>query len=268
MKRCRKVLRQFLPPVAVRLLWHLMPKAVEWRGDYPSWAAALSNSDGYDTAAVFDQVLDGARKVRDGLAAYERDSVVFEEPAYVWPVLSGLLLAAARNQGRLDVLDMGGALGSLYFQHRAFLAHLASLRWAVVEQAHVVEAGRREFQDGILHFHADTRSCLEESAPNVVLMSGVVQYVPEPYALLEEMRGLDADVIVFDRTPFLAGGGDRLTVQKVSPRIYPASYPAWFLDRVRFDAILGERYRPVASFADEVGCNVPASFEGGILVKR
>jgi len=263
----RKMLGQILPPLVVGLVRRLLPRAVKWVGDYPTWKDAEFCSSGYDTGVVFECVLAGARKARDGLVAYERDSVTFEEPEYVWPVLSGLLLAAARNSGGLNVLDVGGGLGSLYYQHLPLLRGIGLKRWAVVEQPHVVEAGKREFQDRVLRFHVDIPSCLAESVPNAVLLSGVVQYLPEPYALLAQVCDLGADVIIHSRTAFSLKDKDRLTVQKVSPEIYQASYPAWFLSRKRFYEIFEERYELLASFPGCEGRYVPGFFEGGVLVR-
>lgn len=265
---CRRVLGQLLPPLATSLLRRLLPRAVKWVGDYPTWERAVDFSSGYDDDDVFERVLLGARKARDGLVAFERDSVTFDAPEYVWPVLSGLLLAAARNGGVLNVLDVGGSLGSLYYQHRSLIRGVDVRRWCVVEQPHVVEVGKREFQDRVLCFHADISACLAESAPNAVLLSGVVQYVPEPYALLEQVRGVGADVIVHSRTAFSLTDKDRITVQKVSPEIYPASYPAWFLSRKRFYGIFQDRYELVATFPGSEGRYVPGFFEGGVLVCR
>ena len=80
--------------------------------------------------------------VVDGRAAYERDSVLFEEVEYVWPLLASLMWVGARHLGSLNVLDFGGSLGSTYFQNRIFLATLPSVRWNIVEQPRHVEVGR------------------------------------------------------------------------------------------------------------------------------
>ena len=46
--------------------------------------------------------------IERGEGEFERDSVVFHEAEYVWPVLSALMSAAARAGGKLHVVDFGG----------------------------------------------------------------------------------------------------------------------------------------------------------------
>ena len=45
-------------------------------------------------------------KVKKGEAVYERDSMIFDQIEYSWPVLFGLMWAAAQNSGYLKVLDL------------------------------------------------------------------------------------------------------------------------------------------------------------------
>ena len=179
--KLKALARALLPPIVADLARrHIAPA---WSGDYASWAEALAASSGYDAPAILDRVEAAALKVKRGEAVHERDSVVFDAIEYSWPLLSGLLWAAARD-GRLDVVDFGGALGSTYAQNRHFLQPLPSLRWSVVEQPHFVERGRRSFQDERLRFYESLEACLTENTPNVLVLSSVLQYLERPYDLL------------------------------------------------------------------------------------
>lgn len=92
--------------------------ALSWVGDYPDWESAEQAAGGYDDRAIFEKTRDAARAVRDGKALWERDSVLFREEEWNWPLLASLLGVAARDGGRLHVLDFGGAFGSTCMQHR------------------------------------------------------------------------------------------------------------------------------------------------------
>ena len=50
-------------------------------------------------------VLDASLKVKNGVAAFERDSVLFDEIEYSWPVTAELMHGAARSGGRVHVVD-------------------------------------------------------------------------------------------------------------------------------------------------------------------
>jgi putative methyltransferase (TIGR04325 family) len=251
---------RWLPPVMLALLKRTLG-SVHYGGDYPSWQAATAECEGFDAREILERVTRAALAVKNGEAAYERDSVTFDKKAYVWHVLASLLRAAARNGGELSVLDFGGSLGSSYFQHRAWLEDLRRFQWTIVEQPSFVEVGRKHFADATLGFFEDLPSALAHARPNVLLVSAVLQYLEDPYARLAELTSAGFDTLIFDRVGFTLEGRDRLTVQRVGERIYPASYPCWFFDHARFLAAFADRYRLVNTFEPVDRANIPARYE-------
>lgn len=216
--------------------------------NFASWDEAMKASTGYDSPLIVAKVREAMRKVRYGEAAYERDSVLFEEIRYSWPLLAGLLWIATQTGNRLNIVDFGGSLGSSYYQNRKFLSDLAELRWNVVEQRRFVECGKREFEDGHLKFYEDLDECFREQGSDAILFSSSLQYLEKPYAVLEKVLSLGFRFLLFDRTPLIDRGEDRVTVQKVPPSIYNASYPAWFFSRGKFLSFLSGEFQLVAEF--------------------
>jgi putative methyltransferase (TIGR04325 family) len=206
--------------------------AVRYSGRYTSWEEARRNSRGYDAPEIVEKVRASALKVLRGEAACERDSMVFDCIQNSFPLVVGLLRAALANGSRLSVVDIGGSLGSTYFQSRGLLAGL-DVRWQIVEQPAYVAAGRATFADERLRFFEDLDAALAESRPDAVLMSSVLPYVPDPHELLDAVARAEVPTVIIDRTPVWSNEPDRLTVQSVPPAIYgfPASYPAWILNR-------------------------------------
>ena len=270
----KDMLRLVTPPVFIRLANRLRSNGQTdvygLSGDYRSWDEALSASTGYDNQSILERTRIALLKVKNGEAVYERDSVLFDEIAYAWPVLAGLMWVAARCGGSLDVLDVGGSLGSTYFQNRAFLSLLPAVRWNIVEQAHHVETGKAWFEDDRLHFYSEIADCLADTHPNVVLLSGVLQYLEHPYMVVDQLRTCSSDYIVIDRTPFWAGPTDRLCVESVPPSIYAASYPSWIFSRRRFYAGLNETWEIIAEFdsLDHLRAPVRAVWKGLILERK
>lgn len=227
-------------------------RGLRFTGDYQSWAEALKDSTGYDAPAILAKTRATVLKVKRGEAAYERDSVLFERVEHSFPLLAGLLRAAVHQQGELVVLDFGGALGSAYFQCREFLRPLKRLVWCIVEQAAQVACGKGDFESPELRFYASVDECLAAHRPNVLLLSSVLQYLPEPYQTLKELAQRGIPCIIIDRTAFLdkANDHERLTVQHVPPSIYEASYPAWFLSESKVHSLVqAAGYRLLADFA-------------------
>lgn len=232
----RHLAKELLPPVLRRRLRGIAGGS-RWSGDYADWQSASAAASGYHCGEILERVRGAAAAVRDGAALWERDSVCFHHEEYNWNLVACLMSVAAACAGSLHVLDFGGALGSSYFQHRKLLELVPECTWSVVEQRHFVDCGRSEFAGGGVEFFASMEQCLERRAVNVFLFSSVLQYMEDPYQLLEKVRGLSPAAIIVDRTPF-APHGERITVQRVPRRIYQASYACRFLDRSRVENIL------------------------------
>jgi len=227
-------LRDWLPPIIIRKIRQLLSRKSEeifFDGSYSSWEQAEKHSSGYESEQILLKVLASTRKVKNGEAAYERDSVLFDEIEYAWPVTAVLMWIAAQNGGQLSVLDFGGSLGSTYFQNRKFLNTLPDVKWSVVEQINFVEAGRKYITDERLKFYESVEECLKEAQPKVVLFSSVLQYLPEPMVPLMKLVCSPVEIIVIDRTPFLNQQTKAtIKVQHVPSAIYSASYPCWFFN--------------------------------------
>jgi putative methyltransferase (TIGR04325 family) len=254
-------IKDLLPPAFLRFITGLF---YGWHGNYKTWHDALRKCKGYDSAEILEKVKDSSLKVKNGLAVYERDSLIFDKIEYSFPLLSGLLFIASQNKNRLNVLDFGGSLGSTYFQNKTFLNSLSELSWSVVEQPGFVKTGKELFEDGHLRFFNSLDECFHMI--DVVIMSSVIQYIEKPYVLLEEIKSNKPPYILIDRTPFIASS-DRITVQKVNPRIYTGSYPCWFFNEKKFKEFFMTDYDLVFEFNALDIANIKSSFKG-FLMKR
>ena len=238
-------LKNWLPPVITRAIVKIRhTDKYGFFGNYKSWNEAKQFSKGYDNEAILQKVKSAALKVKNGEAAYERDSVVFSKVEYFWPTLAALLWTASKNDNRLSLIDFGGSLGTSYRQNKKFLSHLKSLRWNVVEQPLFAKCGKEFFEDEHLKFYDSLEHCAKTEHPDAVLISSVIQYVERPYDLLRQILNLGAKCLIFDRTPFLKDDTpERITVQRVPPKVYDASYPAWFLNEKKFLKMFEANYR-------------------------
>ncbi len=263
-------LKDFIPPVLIRFVRPRMRRH-GWHGNFASWDEAKKASSGYDDIMILEKVSQAVLKVKRGEAAYERDSILFDSVDYSWPLVAGLLWIGSRSNNRLSVLDFGGSLGSSYFQNMKFLSHLDRLRWSIVEQKHFVDRGKQMFEDECLRFYHDISTCATQEHPNILLCSSVLSYLEKPFEFLNLVAGLDIPFIIVDQTLFLNGdGGDRLTVQRVPPSIYTASYPCWIFNKKKFLKVLTEKFSLVEEFDAHMGTTVDlgdavASFKGFIF---
>lgn len=249
----KRLIKEWIPPAIVHAYRGLRSDVIQFQGDFQTWESACAASSGYDSEAIFQKTRVAALKVKKGEAAFERDSVVFDHVEFCFPVLAGLLRAACARDGNLRVLDFGGGLGTTYRQFKAFEAPLQSLSWSIVEQPKFVEAGRAEFANEELRFFSSIAETLGGGAPDVVLLSSVLQYVELPYHLIREVCSIGSRSVVIARTPSAIAPSDTLTVQVVPPSIYEASYPCWILAKAKLLAAFSEQHRLVASFEEPGG---------------
>ncbi len=271
----KAILKQVTPPVilslAKKFYYRYSSTGYGLTGNYSSWEQAVAESSGYDAQSILEKTKLALLKVKDQQAVYERDSVLFDEVDYSWSLLAGLMWVAARHGGKLNVLDFGGSLGSTYYQNRKFLAALSQVRWNIVEQLHYVETGKACFEDNSLRFYPTIPACLSESRPDIILLSGVLQYLKSPYSILKQVMEIPADLILIDRTPFWSGKEDRVFIQRVPPEIYAASYPIWVFSMERFFSIFQDEWKVLTMFdnpTDRLNGPIDFSFQGIFIVRE
>ena len=265
-----RIAKDWLPPALLRLLRKMhRGGGITFEGPFATWDEAVRMSSGYDSQEILDKVLAATLKVKNGEAAYERDSVIFNEVHYAWPVAAGLMWAAAQDGGRLSVLDFGGSLGSSYFQNRQFLEGLQNVRWSIVEQTHFVKVGKQYIQDERLRFYETIDECVKTEKPNVVLLSSVLQYLEKPYDFFELLLNIDADSLIIDRTPFLNSDADDLVKVQVTPSsIYSAAYPLWFFKKSNFVRLaISHGYETKAEFDALDRLDPTSTWKGMFFVK-
>lgn len=249
-------MRELVPPVLLKMARAIGRLAqrngpeCQFSGSYSNWEHASRAADGYQSPWILERVRHSTARVRDGLAAYERDGVTFDRLDYPWPLLACLMRIALENGSRLRILDYGGSLGSTYFQCRGSLTGLSKLIWNVVEQAHFVECGRREFQTEQLRFAADVDSCLTMGEIDLILLSSALPYLPRPYAILEDLVNRPVPWLLIDRTPVIDANADRLALQQVPAWVYGKAvrYPAWLLSRERIARLCSRTHQLVLEF--------------------
>lgn len=264
LEKIKEVVKKILPD---RITGFLTGLFYGWHGNYSAWEEAKKRSSGYNSHLILEKVSNSAGKVRDGNAAYERDSVLYNEIQYSFPVLSGLLWVAAQNNSRLNVLDFGGAFGSSYYQNKKFLDTIREVNWCVVEQPEFVENGLQNFSTDRLHFYHTIDDCLKHYKIDIILLSSVLQYLDEPYRFLDNVLSNNIKYLIVDRTSFIQGD-DRITIQKVHPSIYNATYPCWFFNKSNFLSYLCKEYELILEFDALDKANIPSEFKGFLFRKK
>ena len=206
------------------------------------WLTVKKSCSGYDAEAILKKVHQAILRVKNGTAVYERDSFLFDKIQYAWPLL-GCLMFVAHKTGRIRVIDFGGSLGSTYFQNKKFLDEIHDVSWNVIEQKNFVRLGQQDVAGIHLRFFENIEASLIEKVSDVLVVSGSLQYLPDPWSMLDKFLSHDFEFIIFDRTTFNSEPKDLISKQVVPPVIYDASYPVWFLNKECFLKKMGQKYR-------------------------
>ncbi len=247
-------------------------KKIEFIGDYQTWDDALAKSDGYDSEVILNQTRKASLKVKQGEALYERDSYLFyDKIEYPHYLIAALYKNSIIHDSKLNVLDFGGSLGSSYNLIKKYINDSIPIKWNIVEQKKYVEVGKRDFQTNELFFFENIDECLERNEINFVLISSVLQYLPNPYLVIEELCNINAFHLLLDRTTFIKGKTERITIQNVPSFIYEASYPArFFVEKDIKEAFAKNSYISIDQFKS-LDKNSPPCGKGyciGILFEK
>lgn len=232
------MIKELIPPILLRYLTGFF---YGWKGNYKTWAEAQNKCTGYDTDIIFSKVKESLLKVKKGEAVFERDSIIFDKIHYSFPLLSALSLVAL-DKGKLNIADFGGSLGSSYYQNKSFFKNLPEFNWNVIEQAHFVAEGQKTFADNNLHFFYTIEECTAKYTTDILLLASVLQYIENPYALLDTIFAQNIEYIMIDRTPVTTVGDERITIQKVPKNIYEAQYPCRIFSEKKLIGYISTHY--------------------------
>jgi putative methyltransferase (TIGR04325 family) len=83
---------------------------------------------------------------------------------------------------------------------------------------------------------------LQKTEVNVCLLSGVLQYLEQPFEIFNDIYNSKIEYVIIDRTSFVKNEDDILTIQNVYKEIYEAKYPSWFFSLDKFHNYINERY--------------------------
>lgn len=267
----RNFIRHWLPQGLRDRLNYWSGYAIYYHGEFSDWSCALAAAGGYDDERLLHRLSAAAQAVKMGAAAWEQDGVTWDHIPTDLPLFAALSRVALAQEGRLAVLDFGGAFGSSYFQCQNFLSEIKNMKWGVVEQPQLVEIGQRSFERDALLFFATIDEAIDVQHPNVALLSSVLQYLEEPWAVLEQLIAANIPYLIIDRHPCTLTH-EQITIQVVPPTLYAASYPSWLFDCPRMLMRLERHYELLATWEGKDpsihGRGKGAEFRGYFLRRR
>ena len=193
------------------------------------WTTAKADSAGYESSSTLKDLALRVREIQF-LNSRNHDPRI----EIVLTTIKNLLATIPENQV-VKILDVGGSFGEYFFYTKQAI-NTHTFEWTVLEtEGHcsIVPASLKS--ESGLNFVSRLEK--NDSQFNVALLSSVIQYVEEPYALLE-FACSKADSVILNRLPLSSFDTDKVAVQRPGLFNSKGSYPVhifsekYFLSRV------------------------------------
>ena len=229
----------------MRIIKRLMNKVrggdrptVSFHGKYSNFSEALKQTTSYNAQVITDKVEERAKAFKKEDLGKDL-GVILSDYGALFSVLTKI---HGEKGNSLKVVDFGGSGGYFYFQLKNFLGDRSSIGWTVVELAPVAEIGKKYYANNELSFETDFDKAVDERKPDVLLISGTIQYLNEPFAFLDKAISKGIEYIVIDRSPFTQHPA-YVQVQQVRKPIYDASFPIHIMNYNEFVHKLSSKYK-------------------------
>lgn len=194
---------------------------IKWSSTtYNSWSDAELNSLGYSESTIIEKVSEAALLAKKNNQYYERDGALIKITEIDFKLLTAILLSTGRLES-IKVLDVGGSLGSTFFQYKDILLNrFKNIRWNIVEQKKFVSIGKKYFEDNYLKFF-NIDDELDDNF-DLVIFASCLNYI-DNYQDIFENNIQKGRAIIVDRTQF----SDQVNIRIQSVKKYPynAKYP-------------------------------------------
>ncbi len=139
-------------------------------------------------------------------------------------------IAAVKHQSMIRVLDIGGGLGEYFFLFEKMAPSL-QFQWTVVETPPVCEIARKTLPSRANLNWVDSVDHADGHF-DITLMSSVIQYVEQPYELLN--KGIEkSDFLILNRCPLTYSKGGFVCIQRPGFFESKGSYPVHMLSEAK-----------------------------------
>ena len=238
-------LRKYLPPILLELVHRARQMRV-----YVSFTEALAQCDngGYEQANLCNVVKKKTEILRDRYNPINPIVMSLEILRLYFA------LCVAKNTTTLNVIDLGGACGIHYFSAKALFSDKVKLAWHVVETPGMV-AVAKSLETDELKFYSDINSAKSGMDQiDIIFVSSVLSYVPEPYNMLIELLDVGANHVFLTRQPLTHFDKDIFQIQESrisanGPGPLPAGmvdgtarYPMTAIRKSKVESILQDKY--------------------------
>jgi putative methyltransferase (TIGR04325 family) len=273
--------RDFAPPILAKLYARVRGTRGETTRIYSSFQEALRDcGKGYEADELAGVILAKTVVFKERLEAASAATLSATEAFGILSV-AHVLTHLEGAPGEIRVIDLGGACGAHYFAFKKFFGSRVRFKWTVVETPTMCRYADRIKNEELSFSDNLGDALLRGGTPTLVHVSGVLQFLEHPYAMLDKVVKSRAPYLFFNRMALTAKAEDLITVHRsklssngIGP--LPAGiedkdvrYPYVVLAQSKFESFLGA-YEKVVEFDEQSGIS-PVNNEpvhgGGVLLR-
>lgn len=272
MTNLKKVYKAFVPPILdyqIRFrVKQMMGQGGYFSGPYKNWGQAKKNATGYDALQILEKIKKTTLLQKND-NVFVRDGVELDKPDHSHPLLTALL-SLLLNKSEINIIDFGGGLGSTYYNCKQLITNENyKINWHIVEQPHFIEIGRIDHQTKELLFYDNID--LIKSNVDMIILSGVLQYLLNPFDFIVDFKNKKYPFIFIDRLicHFNSQQATSIMVEHVPKHIYKASYPCYVFQYQEILKYYTDQYDIVYEFNANEGRqnlgNIDVLYKGVLL---
>lgn len=227
--------KKLIPPFFVDIVVYFFNRRNKFDGIYDNWEDAKINSVGYNDDLILSKVISANRKCLNDNNLFERDSILFLNPQYSHFINTYLLFILSKSgRANLNVLDFGGALGTTYRQFKHIIKGEIIIKWGIIEQDKLLRIGENEFANDELYFISFDEILKSDKHFDVVIFSGVIEFLEKPFEILNSISLLNVDYVLIDRSSFWQGD-EHLLSNLIAAKQIGGSYPCYIFSEMCFN---------------------------------
>lgn len=159
-------------------------------------------------------------------------------------------LSAVYKGDPLNIIDIGGGIGSTYHASKKLCPHFKFNKWIVIEDKKVAEYARSEVKDQVLEFHEDFSTLNSEIHIDLVFCSGSFFYISNSYQVFSKILNLNPRCISLPRTAMTEKEEDVFSVQKIRDHHF---VPLYFAQKFKLIEMAKSHYHLQFECLETVG---------------
>lgn len=237
----RRIAKQFVPPIIVRVLKRLQMQFVSPPWEYlpRGWSHHDPKITGWNVASIL-----AAQKARwpeflrmiqaPGVLAISNEAALPSNPSYIthniYMTYAYVLALTAHYRDMVSILDWGGGIGHYGMISRALLPSV-TIDYHCKEVPLLCQGGREVLPDA--HFYEDEADCFQRSY-DLVLVSGSLQFAENWRSLVQQLLRVTAGYLYITRLPVVHRTPSFVVVQRPYEFGYLTEYKSWYFNRTEF----------------------------------